>query len=73
MRKALLALVLCMLLGGAFALSSYGTSAPVANDTVDPSLSILCPNSGEAWNLQNTQSYGAIARISASNSSYQWR
>ena len=73
MRKALLALVFCMLLGGAFALSSYGTSAPVANDTVDPSLSILSPDGGEAWKLPNTQSSGARVRISASHSSYQWR
>ncbi|MCB5271365.1 MAG: hypothetical protein LHW56_05930 [Candidatus Cloacimonetes bacterium] len=54
MRKALLAFVLCMLLGGAFALSSYGTSAPVANDTVDPSLSILSPTGGEAWYIGDT-------------------
>ncbi|MCB5266451.1 MAG: hypothetical protein PHY48_17260 [Candidatus Cloacimonetes bacterium] len=54
MRKALLALVLCMLLSSAFALSSYGTSAPVANDTVNPSLSILSPNGGEAWYIGDT-------------------
>lgn len=54
MLKALLATVFCMLLSGAFALSSYGTSAPVANDTVSPTLSILSPNGGEAWYIGDT-------------------
>ncbi|MCB5261972.1 MAG: hypothetical protein LHW64_05045 [Candidatus Cloacimonetes bacterium] len=55
MRKALLASLLCMLLTGALALSSYGTSVPMANDTVDPSLSILSPNGGEAWYIGDTK------------------
>ncbi|MDD2228328.1 MAG: hypothetical protein PHY48_02825 [Candidatus Cloacimonetes bacterium] len=54
MRKALLAKVLCMLLSGVFALSSYGTSAPVANDTVNPNLVILSPNGGEEWYIGDT-------------------
>lgn len=54
MRKALLASVLCLLLSGAFALNSFGTSAPVANDTANPSLDILSPTGGEAWYIGDT-------------------
>jgi hypothetical protein len=54
MRKALMATLLCVLLSGAFALSGYGTSAPVANDTVNPTLLILSPNGGESWYIGDT-------------------
>ncbi|MDD2229328.1 MAG: SUMF1/EgtB/PvdO family nonheme iron enzyme [Candidatus Cloacimonetes bacterium] len=41
MRKALLVTVLCVLLTGAFSFSSNGISASVANDKLNPKLSII--------------------------------
>ena len=54
MRKAILVTMLCLLLSGAFALGSPGTSTPVANDTVNPSLSIHSQDGGEAWYIGDT-------------------
>lgn len=54
MKIAMLIGILCSLTTALLALSGYGTSAPVVNDTVDPSLSILSPNGGEAWYIGDT-------------------
>lgn len=54
MKTAMLIGILFSLTTALFALSGYGTSAPVVNDTVDPSLSILSPNGGEAWYIGDT-------------------
>ncbi len=54
MKTAILIGILFVFATGLIALTSYGTSAPVANDTVDPSLSILSPNGGEAWYIGDT-------------------
>ncbi|MDP2173198.1 MAG: hypothetical protein Q8M98_11245 [Candidatus Cloacimonadaceae bacterium] len=50
----LIGILFSLTTSGLIALSGYGTSAPVVNDTVDPSLSILCPNGGEIWYLGDT-------------------
>lgn len=54
MKTAMLSCILFVCVNGLLALSGYGTSAPVVNDTVDPSLSILAPNGGEAWYIGDT-------------------
>lgn len=54
MLKAVLSVLLIVLVTGVFALSGYGTSAPVANDTVSPNLVILSPNGGESWYIGDT-------------------
>jgi hypothetical protein len=46
--------ILFIFTSGLLALTGYGTSAPVVNDTVDPSLSILEPNGGEEWYIGDT-------------------
>lgn len=54
MKTALLIGILFLFATGLMALTRYGTSEPVVNDTVDPSLSILSPNGGEAWYIGDT-------------------
>jgi hypothetical protein len=49
MKTAMLLGIMFFTTSGLLALSGYGTSSPVVNDTVDPLLSILSPNGGEAW------------------------
>lgn len=44
MKTAMLLCILFMFGSGLMALTGYGTSAPVINDTVDPTLSITAPN-----------------------------
>ena len=51
MRKALLTTVLCMLLSGAFALGSPGTSVPVTNNDLNSSLSIAKQQGSELWQI----------------------
>jgi len=48
MKTAMLLCILFMFGSGLLALTGYGTTAPVINDTVDPTLSITAPNGGEA-------------------------
>ncbi|MBP7117538.1 MAG: hypothetical protein KBB33_04295 [Candidatus Cloacimonetes bacterium] len=48
MKTAMLFCILFMFGSGLMALTGYGTTAPVINDTVDPTLSITAPNGGEA-------------------------
>jgi len=50
----MLTCILFIFVTGLLALSGYDTSAPVINDTVDPTLSILTPNGGEAWYIGDT-------------------
>ena len=54
MKRAILLCVLFMFGSGLMALTGFGTSAPVINDTVDPTLSITSPNGGEAWYIGDT-------------------
>jgi hypothetical protein len=54
MKRAILLCVLFMFGSGLMALTGFGTSAPVINDTVDPTLSITVPNGGEAWYIGDT-------------------
>jgi len=55
MKTAMLFCILFMFGSGLMALTGYGTTALVINDTVDPSLSILAPNGGEAWYIGDTR------------------
>jgi hypothetical protein len=55
MKTAMLLCILFMFGSGLMALTGYGTTAPVINDTVDPTLSINAPNGGEAWYIGDTQ------------------
>ncbi len=55
MKTPLLLSIMFMFGSGLLALTGYGTTAPVINDTVDPSLSILAPNGGEAWYIGDTR------------------
>lgn len=55
MKTAMLVGILFMFGSGLLALSGYGTSAPVINDTVDPTLTITAPNGGEAWYIGDTR------------------
>ncbi len=54
MKTAMLLCILFMFGSGLPALTGYGTTAPVINDTVNPSLSILSPNGGETWYIGDT-------------------
>lgn len=49
MRTAMLLCILLVFVSGLPALTGYGTSSPVVNDTVDPALSITAPNEGDIW------------------------
>jgi len=55
MKTAILLCILFMFGSGLMALTGYGTTAPVINDTVDPTLSITAPNGGEAWYIGDTR------------------
>lgn len=74
MKTALLIGILLSIASGLFALIAYGTSAPVVNDTVDPSLSILSPNGGEAWYIGDTNdiTWTATDTNLSPNSVYLW-
>jgi hypothetical protein len=74
MKTAMLIGILFVYATGLLALSSYGTSAPVVNDTVDPSLSILSPNGGEAWYIGDTNdiTWTASDTNLSPNSIYLW-
>ena len=74
MKTAMLIGILFIITSGLLAFRSYGTSAPVENDTVDPSLSILHPNGGEAWYLGDTNdiTWTASDTNLSPNSVYLW-
>ncbi len=74
MKTAMLIGILFSLTTVLLALSGYGTSAPVVNDTVDPSLSILAPNGGEAWYIGDTNdiTWTASDTNIIPNSVYLW-
>jgi len=74
MKTAMLIGILFSLTTALLALSGYGTSAPVVNDTVDPSLSILSPNGGEAWYIGDTNDiiWTASDTNLSPNSVYLW-
>ncbi|MDD3301103.1 MAG: hypothetical protein PHV91_09810 [Bacteroidales bacterium] len=55
MKTAMLLCILFLFGSGLMALTGYGTTAPVINDTVDPTLSITAPNGGEAWYIGDTR------------------
>ncbi len=55
MKTAILIGILFIFGSGLLALSGFGTSLPVINDTVDPTLSIISPNGGEAWYIGDTR------------------
>ena len=57
----MLVILLVLVSSGLTALTSFGTSAPVLIDTVDPSISILSPNGGEAWYIGDTNNILWIA------------
>lgn len=54
MAKHLLTAVLLLCCTAAFALSSTTNSAPFTLDTVDPAITIIAPNGGEAWFIGDT-------------------
>ena len=66
--------ILFLFATGLLALTGYGTSEPVVNDTVDPSLSILSPNGGEAWYIGDTNdiTWTASDTNLIPNSVYLW-
>ncbi|MDZ4121310.1 MAG: Ser-Thr-rich GPI-anchored membrane family protein, partial [Candidatus Cloacimonadaceae bacterium] len=74
MKTAMLIGIMFSLTTALLALTGYGTSAPVVNDTVDPSLSILSPNGGEAWYLGDTNdiTWTASDTNLSPNSIYLW-
>lgn len=55
MQKAMLFCIMFLFCTWLQAIIGHGTSAPVINDTVDPSLSITTPNGGEEWYIGDTQ------------------
>lgn len=55
MKTALLLSILFTFGSGLLALTSFGTSAPVINDTAYPSLPILSPNGEEASYISYTR------------------
>ncbi len=74
MKTVVLFCILLMFGSGLLALSGYGTSAPVFNDTVDPTLSIIAPNGGEAWYIGDTNDilWNAMDTNLIHNSVYLW-
>jgi len=74
MKTAMLIGILFVFTAGLFGLTDYGTSSPVANDTVDPSLSILAPNGGEVWYIgdNNNITWTASDTNFAPDSVYLW-
>lgn len=74
MKTAMLLSIMFFITTGLLALSSYGTSAPVVNDTVDPSLSLTSPNGGEEWYIGDTNNITWTASDShiQPNSVYLW-
>ena len=74
MKTAMLIGILFSLTTVLLALSGFGTSAPVVNDTVDPSLSIISPNGGEAWYIGDTNDiiWTASDTNLSPNSVYLW-
>ena len=74
MKTAMLLCILFMFGSGLMALTGYGTTAPVINDTVDPSLSITAPNGGEAWYIGDTNDiiWTASDTNLSPNSVYLW-
>ncbi|MGB4310203.1 MAG: hypothetical protein WBI94_07980 [Candidatus Cloacimonadaceae bacterium] len=54
MKPAVLLCILFLFVSGLPALTGYGTSAAVINDTVDPALTITAPAGGEAWYIGDT-------------------
>lgn len=74
MKTAMLLCILFLFGSGLMALTGYGTTAPVINDTVDPTLSITAPNGGEAWCIGDTRdiTWNASDTNILSNSVYLW-
>lgn len=74
MKTAMLLCILFMFGSGLMALTGYCTTAPVINDTVDPSLSITAPNGGEAWYFGDTNDiiWTASDTNLSPNSVYLW-
>jgi len=74
MKTTMLTCILFIFVTGLLALSGYDTSAPVINDTVDPTLSILTPNGGEAWYIGDTNdiTWTASDTNLSPNSIYLW-
>jgi len=74
MKTALLFSILYVFGTGLLALTGYGTSAPVINDTVDPSLSLIAPNGGENWYIGDTNDilWNATDTNLDPNSVYLW-
>lgn len=74
MKTAMLLCILFMFGSGLPALTGYGTTAPVINDTVNPSLSILSPNGGETWYIGDTNDiiWTASDTNLSPNSVYLW-
>ncbi|MDD2332127.1 MAG: hypothetical protein PHI68_05690 [Candidatus Cloacimonetes bacterium] len=54
MKTAVLLCILFMFGSGLLALTGFGTTAEVLNDTVDPTLSLTAPNGGEEWYIGDT-------------------
>ncbi len=54
MAKYLLTAILLFCCAAAFALSSTTDSALFTLDTVDPAITIIAPNGGEAWYIGDT-------------------
>lgn len=54
MKVTLLISSLFLVISGLMAITGYGTTSQVNNDTADPSLSILSPTGGEEWYIGET-------------------
>jgi len=54
MKIAMLFCTMFICISGLMALTGYGTTTQVINDTCDPFLSILAPNGGETWYIGDT-------------------
>ncbi len=74
MKTAMLISILLIFVSGLPALTGYGTSAPVLNDTVDPALSILSPTGGETWYIGDNHdiTWTATDTNLSPNSVYLW-
>lgn len=74
MKKMFFLGILLLIISFLRALSSYGTSPAVINDTVDPSLSLLSPNGGEQWYIGDTNNitWNATDTNLIPNSVYIW-
>lgn len=74
MKTTLMISILFFLITRILALSGYGTSTPVINDTADPLVVILSPNGGEEWYMGDTNdiTWNVVDTNISPNGIYLW-